>query len=157
MKKQVINKIITIALFAISLLGLVVFSFFIFIWLDIEIFGLQDPEFTSENSALFYDRLIKMAIVIGGMALFLGILFTLYFISYRFHKRVVLIVLFSAIEACLASSIIVTVVFEFNFGLITNYAFTVPTFYLTHLPLMMVFGTSVYIYLSSSIKQIKKA
>lgn len=157
MKKQVINKIITIALFAISLLGLVLFSFFIFIWLDVEIFGLQDPEFTSENSALFYDHLIKMAIVIGGIALFLGILFTLYFVTYRFHNRVILIVLFSIVETCLASSIIATVIFEFNFDLITNYAFLVPSFYLTHLPLMIAFGTSVYIYLSSLIKQIKKA
>ena len=157
MKKEVVSNIITIVLFVISLIGLAIFAFQIIIWLDISVFGLQDPEFTAENNALFSECFTKMTIAIGGNALFLIILFVLNFLGKNHHKKYVMIPLLTLIEMCLISAIIITFIFELNFDLISSISLSKPVFYLSHLPLLIAFATSMFIYIKSLLNQLKLA
>ena len=150
MKKNTGEKILFTSLFVISLIALFIFSFTIFIWLDVMVFGLQEPEFTPENNAIFFNYFFKFVLLLGGIGLILTTLYLLrILIIKKVNKKALIIPLSILLEIALIVLEIGTVIYELNTKLIATYSFTVPTFYITHFELVIIAAIGTIFFVTS--------
>ena len=157
MKNEKFSKILTISIFVISLIALFIFALTLLIWLDVSIFGLQDPDFSDANRVIFYKRFTKMVIILGFIALLLTIQFIFrLLIPNTIKNKFISISIISLLEILLVASIITTIVFELKNDLITSTAFLVPAFYLTHLGIFIILFAGTYFFITALLKLLKK-
>ncbi len=97
------------------------FEFVQIIWLDIQYFGLQDPEFTEEQTAAFYKVVTPYLIICGVFLLICVFFLVLSFIKSKSQKsKLVLLILLAVGITLFVTTIIVELVFLYKIGLLVT-------------------------------------